>query len=156
VQQFDLIRSLKIDIWRPIAGLKTKTSSRSIPLSPRATECLRQHKVELSDTDPIFPAYAKPRGNDSASAMLMKRLRIVITDKKITMHSLRYRMTDKLHNTGCPENLSMAILGHSANIVAAKYGAGYAIEVMREPLGRCGPSEGWCSQRPLAVVRRSV
>jgi integrase len=54
-------------------GLKTKTSTRSIPLSQRATECLRQHQVGLSDTDPIFSTYAQPRGNDKASAMLMKR-----------------------------------------------------------------------------------
>jgi len=66
--------------------------------------------------------------------MLMKRLRTVITDKKITMHSLRHRMKDKLRNTGCPEHLSMAILGHSANTVAANYGSGYAIDVMREAL----------------------
>ena len=115
-------------------GLKTKTSTRSIPLSHRAAECLRQHQVGLSDNDPIFPAYAKPRGNDSASAMLMKRLRTVITDKKIAMHSLRHRMKDKLRNSGCPENLSMEILGHSQGSVAANYGSGYAIEVMREAL----------------------
>ena len=117
-------------------GLKTKTSTRSIPLSHRATECLRQQQVGLADTDPIFPAYAKPRGNDSASAMLMKRLRTVITDKKITMHSLRHRMKDKLRNTGCPENLSMEILGHAQGSVAANYGSGYAIDVMREQMER--------------------
>ena len=117
-------------------GLKTKTSTRSIPLSQRATECLRQHQVGLADTDPIFPAYAKPRGSDSASAMLMKRLRTVITDKKITMHSLRHRMKDKLRNSGCPEAISLAILGHSTNTVAANYGSGYALEVMREHMER--------------------
>jgi hypothetical protein len=37
--------------------------------------------------------------------MLMKRLRAVIADKKITMHSLRHRMKDKLRNSGRPENL---------------------------------------------------
>ena len=115
-------------------GLKTKTSTRSIPLSQRDTECLRQHQVGLADTDPIFPAHAKPGGNDSASAMLMKRLRIVIIDKKITMHSLRHRMKDKLRNSGCPENLSVEILGHAHGNVAANYGAGYAIDVMREAL----------------------
>ena len=115
-------------------GLKTKTSSRTIPLSPRAAECLKEHQAELSDTDPIFPAYAQPRGNDKASAMLMKRLRSVITDKKVTMHSLRHRMKDNLRNTGCPEALSMAILGHSANTVAANYGSGYALGVMREAM----------------------
>ena len=117
-------------------GLKTKTSTRSIPLSQRATECLRQHQVGPSDTDPIFPAYAKPRGSNKASAMLMKRLRTVIPDKKITMHSLRHRMKDKLRNTGCPENLSMEILGHAQGSVAANYGLGYAIDVMREALAK--------------------
>ena len=111
--------------------LKTKTSTRSIPLSPRATECLRQQQVGLSDTDPLFPAYARPRGSDAASAMLMKRLRTQITDKKVTIHSLRHRMKDKLRNTGCPEAISLAILGHSTNTVAANYGSGYALEVMR-------------------------
>jgi integrase len=66
--------------------------------------------------------------------MLMKRLRTVITDKKLTMHSLRHRMKDKLRNTGCPEAISLAILGHSTNTVAANYGSGYALEVMREHL----------------------
>ena len=64
--------------------------------------------------------------------MLMKRLRTVITDKKLTMHSLRHRMKDKLRNTGCPEAISMAILGHGTNTVAANYGSGYALDVMRE------------------------
>ena len=114
--------------------LKTKTSTRSIPLSPRATECLRQQQVGLSDTNPLFPAYARPRGSDAASAMLMKRLRTQITDKKVTIHSLRHRMKDKLRNTGCPEAISLAILGHSTNTVATNYGSGYALEVMLEHL----------------------
>jgi hypothetical protein len=45
-------------------------------------------------------------------------------------------MKDKLRNTGCPEAISMAILGHSTNTVAANYGSGYALEVMREHLER--------------------
>ena len=81
---------------------------------------------------PHLPAYAQPRGSDNASAMLMKRLRTVITDKKLTMHSLRHRMKDKLRNTGGPEAISLAILGLSTNTVAANYGSGYALEVMRE------------------------
>jgi hypothetical protein len=52
------------------------------------------------------------------------------------MHSLRHRMKDKLRNTGCPEAISMAILGHSTNTVAANYGSGYALEVMREHMER--------------------
>ncbi|WP_420857943.1 tyrosine-type recombinase/integrase [Marivivens marinus] len=113
-------------------GLKTKNSTRSIPLSPRATECLKKLASARSDGEPFFPQYAAPRGSDKASAMLMKRLRSVISDKKITMHSLRHRMKDKLRNTGCPEAVSQAILGHSSNTVAANYGVGYAHKTMRE------------------------
>jgi len=116
--------------------LKTKTSERTIPLSPRAAECLRGHTVRFSDTAPLFPTYARPRGSDAASAMLMKRLRTQIEDKKITIHSLRHRMKDKLRNTGCPEAISLAILGHSSNTVAANYGSGYALEVMRKHMER--------------------
>ena len=31
-----------------------------------------------------------------------------------------------------PEDVFLAILGHSSNTVAANYGSGYALEVMRE------------------------
>ena len=70
--------------------------------------------------------------DDAAPAMLMKRFRTIITDKKLTMHSLRHRMKDKLRNTGCPEAISTAILGHGSNTVAANYGSGYALDVMRD------------------------
>jgi hypothetical protein len=59
-------------------------------------------------------------------------------------------MKDKLRNTGCPEAISMAILGHSTNTVAANYGSGYALEVMRELSGRCHCMGCWkgCWIRP--------
>ena len=66
--------------------------------------------------------------------MLIKRLRTVITDKKPTMHSLRHRMKDKLSNSGCPEAISMAILGHGSSRVAINYGLGHALDVMREQM----------------------
>ena len=134
VQDVDLQeRSITI---RPngVRTLKTKGSQRTLPLSERALELLQEHRRGKGDTQPIFPDYARPRGRDAASAMLMKRLRRSITDKKLTMHSLRHRMKDKLRNTGCPEAISLAILGHSTNTVAANYGSGYALEVMREHL----------------------
>ncbi|MDB4254932.1 tyrosine-type recombinase/integrase [bacterium] len=136
VQDVDLQeRSITI---RPngVRTLKTKGSQRTLPLSERALELLQEHRRGKGDTQPIFPEYARPRGRDAASAMLMKRLRRSIADKKLTMHSLRHRMKDKLRNTGCPEAISLAILGHSTNAVAANYGSGYALEVMREHMER--------------------
>lgn len=117
--------------WR---RLKTTSSQRSVPLSPAAHKALRVLVENRASDEAVFPQYAKDRGRDAASAMLMKRFRQVITDQKLSMHSLRHRMKDTLRNTGCPENLSMAILGHSTNTVAANYGSGYALEVMRGAL----------------------
>jgi integrase len=59
-----------------------------------------------------------------------------VTDPKKTIHSLRHRMKDRLRNTDCPEALSLAILGHSQNTIADNYGAGYALEKMRQALQR--------------------
>ena len=134
VGDVDLERSILFIRPNAHRSLKTKTSTRSLPLSPRAAECLRGLLLGQEQSAPLFPSYAKPRGSDAASAMLMQRLRTVVSDKKITIHSLRHRMKDRLRNTGCPEALSMAILGHSANTVAANYGSGYALDIMREHL----------------------
>ncbi len=79
-----------------IRGLKTKGSHRTIPLSRRAAEVLQGHRQDKVDGEAIFPKYARSRGSDAASAMMMKRLRTVITDRKLTMHSLRHRMKDGL------------------------------------------------------------
>ena len=119
--------------WR---GLKTTNSQRSVPLSAEAAAALAKLARDKDPEAPLFPNYAKDRGADSCSAMLMKRLRRSIADRKLTMHSLRHRMKDKLRNTGCPEAISLAILGHSTNTVAANYGSGYALEFMREHLER--------------------
>ena len=45
-------------------------------------------------------------------------------------------MKDKLRNTGCPEAISMAILGYGSNTVASNLGSGYALGVMREHIER--------------------
>jgi len=117
-------------------SLKTATSERTIPISNETAQHLAKFCVNKTPSEPLFTKYARPRGNDSASAMLMKRLRKTVSDSKVTIHSLRHRMKDRLRNTGCPEAISRAILGHSENSVAANYGSGYAIEVMREHMER--------------------
>lgn len=119
-----------------IRGLKTKTSVRTVPLSERARACLSGQVLGLSIRAPIFERYARPRGSDAASAMLMKHLRAVVEDPKVTVHSLRHRLKDCLRNTGCPEAISREVLGHAQPGVAANYGTGYALEVMREHMGK--------------------
>ena len=128
-------RSLRITP-NELRRLKTSSSDRTIPISPAMLESLQPLRVGKDDDAYVFPKYGRPRGNDAASGMLMKRFRTVIQDDKLVIHSLRHRMKDKLRNTGCPESISMAIMGHSTNSIASNYGSGYALDVMRGHMER--------------------
>jgi integrase len=134
VQDIDLAAETMHLRPNAIRGLKTKSSERILPLSKRTQDLLSSRIEQGAPNDAVFARYAANRGADRASAMLMKRLRKAITDPKKSMHSLRHRMKDGLRNSGCPEDLSRAILGHSTNSIAANYGAGYAILRMREAM----------------------
>ena len=115
-------------------SLKTASSERTIPLSDKALEALQVLRQGKEADEAIFTRYARPRGSDAVSQMLMKRLRKVVKDPKKTIHSLRHSMKDNLRNSGCPEELGKAILGHSDGSVASRYGSGYTLDVMREAL----------------------
>ena len=59
-----------------------------MPLSPAAVKVLQALISDKDPEAPVFERYARPRGMDRVSAMMMKRFRKVITDKKLSMHSL--------------------------------------------------------------------
>jgi integrase len=115
-------------------SLKTASSERTIPLSDKALEALQVLRQGKEADEAIFTRYARPRGADSASQMLMKRLRKVVKDPKKSIHSLRHSMKDALRNSGCPEELGKAILGHSDGSVASRYGSGYTLDVLRQAM----------------------
>jgi len=119
-----------------IRGLKTLSSERVVPLSDTAIEVLQAQRVGKEDDEPLFPKYARGNGNTAMSAVLMKHLRKVITDKQKSIHSLRHKMKDDLRNTGCDSSLTDAILGHTTAGVGSRYGSGYNPEVMREALAK--------------------
>ncbi len=113
-------------------SLKTASSERTIPLSDKALEALQVLRQGKEDEDAIFTRYTRPRGADSASRTCQKRLRKVVKDPKKTLHSLRHSMKDALRNSGCPEELGKAILGHSDGSVASRYGSGFTLDVLRQ------------------------
>lgn len=115
-----------------IRGIKTASSDRVLPLSPRVFEGLQEHLRGKDETAPIFARYGREGGNTAASALLMKHFRKAITDPKKSLHSLRHKKKDDLRNIGCPEEISKAILGHSNTEVAARYGAGYGLGILRQ------------------------
>jgi integrase len=117
-------------------SLKTASSERTIPLSDKALEALQVLRQGKEDDEAIFTRYARPRGADSASAVLMKRCRKVVKDPKKSLHSLRHSMKDALRNSGCPEEMAKALLGHADGSVASRYGSGFTLSVLREAMAK--------------------
>jgi integrase len=114
--------------------LKTASSMRTIPLSNNAISSLQALRQGKDDNDPIFTRYARSRGADSASQMMMKRLRKAVNDPRKSIHSLRHAQADALRNSGCPEELKKGIQGHSDSSVASRYGSGFSLDVMRDAM----------------------
>ncbi|MFG6591700.1 tyrosine-type recombinase/integrase [Sulfitobacter sp. 1A12157] len=114
-----------------IRSLKTKSSRRRIPLSPRASKALERCMAGKVASNPVFARYGRGGGNTACSAALMKYVRKVITEPKKTVHSLRHKKKDELRSTGCPEEISKVLLGHSSTEVAARYGAGFDGEILK-------------------------
>lgn len=122
-----------------IRSLKTKSSHRSVPLSPRVLKALEPNLTGKKAFDPVFERYGRVGGNTACSAALMKYLRKVIIEPKKTVHSLRHKKKDEQRSTGCPEEISKVLLGHSSSEVAARYGAGFGAEILRNWMQKT-----WC------------
>jgi integrase len=119
---------------RPWRTLKTTVSERHVPLLGIALEAVK-HALSLPRNGNgedkgkgLFQQYAKERGNDSASAAVNKRLK----PWKLTSHSFRHTMEDRLREAGCPEDVRNAIQGHTNGSAAEKYGKGHSLRIMRE------------------------
>ena len=97
----------------PHRRLKTKGSSRLVPLVGGALCAAEEAIKHKRDGEFLFPRYGRPRGADAASAALMKQIRKVTKDRKVTNHSLRHLMADKLRLAGVSQVVQDSILGHS-------------------------------------------
>jgi integrase len=60
-----------------------------------------------------------------------------ITDtRKVAAHSYRHRMQDRLRAVGCPSDIREELLGHERKTVAAGYGQGSPVPLLRKWLDR--------------------
>ncbi|MBY5658301.1 tyrosine-type recombinase/integrase [Rhizobium leguminosarum] len=116
-----------------IRRLKNKASIRKVPLIGDALDAAREALGAVAGTDqiekpdaPLFPLYGRDRGGDAVSAALMKHVRKVVTDPKVTVHSLRHNMQDRLIAKGVSEHDRHLILGHSRGGEADRYGSAEA------------------------------
>jgi integrase len=110
-------------------GTKTEQSYRFLPI-PDAVLPYLPERI----TGPVFVGGAKHLGR-----RLMRFVRhIGITDERKVIHSLRHRAKDRLRAEGCPEDIQFAIFGHEKKTVAAGYGKGYPISVLKSWVERIG------------------
>ena len=112
--------------------LKTKQSSRKIPLIGLSLWAAQQVKSEFSGTY-AFPRYTKGgRCNaNSASAALNKWIKQIAT-QPVSLHSFRHSLTDRLRAVQCPRDIIDAIGGWTAGSIGEKYGQGYKLDVLHE------------------------
>jgi integrase len=119
---------LKASDWR---SLKTDNSERTIPLVGVALHAAqRAVKAHSGNHERLFPKYAKPRGSDTASAAINKRLK----HWGITSHSFRHAMKDRLKEADVTQDLRGAIQGHGASDMDNHYGKGYMLHRKQEAL----------------------
>jgi len=111
-----------------IVGKKTKQSLRRVPLPTAVLPYLPAIKGRLR------------KGNArAASKRLNQFLRdIGIADRRKVIHSLRHRAQDRLRAAGCPVDIRHAILGHEEKSVAAGYGEGFPVTMLRKWIDKIG------------------
>ena len=116
---------------KPWRRLKNAWSERRVPLLSKGLEVAQA----VPRTRLLFPRYAEARGPDSLSQALMKHLKEVRENNRQTVHSLRHSLKDGLRNTGAPNDLQNAILGHElSRKVHGTYGSGFSSDRLRDAL----------------------
>lgn len=112
-----------------VIGAKTAASKRRVPF-PEVLLPYLPPKV----AGPLFEG--TPR---DASYRLMRFIRACgITDPTKVAHSFRHRAKDRLRAAACPLDIQYEILGHEEETVAASYGLGSPVTLLREWIDHIG------------------
>jgi integrase len=112
-----------------IVGKKTAQSKRRVPL-PASVLPVLPDKIK----GPLF----KGATNDASKRLNKWLNEIGIADPRKVVHSLRHRAQDRLRAAGCPEDIRWALLGHEQKTVAAGYGVGFPVRLLRKWIDKIG------------------
>jgi integrase len=112
-----------------VLGTKTEQSLRRVPL-PAAVL-------------PHLPTAIRGKLFAGTPAAASKRLNrflrgVGIADPRKVVHSLRHRAQDRLRAAGCPEDIRWALLGHEEKTVAAGYGEGFPVPLLKRWVDKIG------------------
>jgi integrase len=122
----DLVMDAKVPFFRvqyhDVRRLKNVASIRSIPL---IGDTLRAAQKALSELPPdatyLFPRYARWRGADSASGVLMDHLRLITLNPKHVVRSLRHNVKGRLMRAGVGRQAQDLLLGHASKSEGERY-----------------------------------
>jgi integrase len=140
-----LLRFLAYTGARPKEALSIKeemieSGVRYVMLGSKTEQSLR--RVPLPSD---FPAIKGPFFADVGTSLAVSkrfgvflRTRCGITDPRKVAYSLRHRMKDRLRAVGCPLDVQYELLGHETKTIAAGYGRGYPVPVLKEWLDKAG------------------
>src|SRR5271169_6521100 len=116
-----------------IVGHKTEQSKRRVPLPA----CVLPYLPKVIKGPLFVRKLADPA--DTASKHLNRFLNDCgIVDPRKVIHSLRHRAQDRLRAVGCPEDVRWALLGHEEKTVAAGYGEGFPVPLLRKWIDKIG------------------
>lgn len=108
--------------WHDDRRIKNKVSRRRVPLIGDALAAAKEALKDAGSRKLLFPSYGRVGGGSTASAALGKHVRAVVTDTKVTTHSLRHLMKDRLRIAGVSKSDQDILLGHSSGSVGEDYG----------------------------------
>jgi integrase len=105
-----------------VIGHKTEQSKRRVPLPVNVLPYL-----PATIKGPLFH-----HGPRTASKRLNRFLNDCgIVDPRKVIHSLRHRAQDRLRAAGCPVDIRYELLGHEKKTVAAGYGVGHPMPLLK-------------------------
>ncbi|MFK5596855.1 tyrosine recombinase XerC [Methylobacterium sp. HMF5984] len=109
-------------IRKVFVGTKSKQSKRWVPIPDLVMPYLPA-KIE----GPLFTSNAKNLGR------VLHRVieKVGVKDKGKVLHSLRHRAKDQLRAEGCPLHVQYELIGHEIKTVAAGYGHGSSMRVLK-------------------------
>ncbi|MBY6165927.1 tyrosine-type recombinase/integrase [Pseudooceanicola nitratireducens] len=114
--------------WNAERQLKTKTSTRPIPLIGDGLNAAKAALQMASQTDQknpaLFPFYSHEGGPDAASGALMNHVRNVTKNPRHVVYSLRHNIKSWLGQSGASERDENRLLGHAEAAVGNRYYGG--------------------------------
>lgn len=108
--------------WHDARRIKNAVSRRNVPLIGDALEAAKEAIKVAQGQHMLFVAYGRKKGGSAVSAALSKHVRAVVSDTKVTSHSLRHLIKDRLRIAEVSTTDQEILMGHSSGRVGEDYG----------------------------------